>query len=64
MKRRTKTYIRSFYISTVIILCFVFGWLGIATAYKNTVQVAFGEYKKAIELTDEGLRILDFIIKK
>ena len=45
-------------------MCLVFGWLGIATAYENTVQVAYGEYKSAIEITDEQIRILDFVIKK
>lgn len=45
-------------------MCLVFGWLGIAAAYENTVQVAFGEYRQAIEITDENIRILDFVIKK
>lgn len=43
-------------------MCLVFGWLGIAAAYENTVQVAFGEYRQAIEITDEQVRILDFVI--
>lgn len=63
MKRQTQTYFRTFYISLVIILCFCLGWIGISTAYENTVQIAFGEYKDAIELTENGLRILDFVIK-
>ena len=43
-------------------MCLSFGWLGISSAYENTVQVAFGEYKKAIEITREKIRILDFEI--
>lgn len=62
MKRQTKTYLRTFYISWIVIMCLVFGWLGIAAAYENTVQVAFGEYRQAIEITDEQVRILDFVI--
>lgn len=63
MKRKTKTYFRTFYISWIVIMCLVFGWFGISTAYENTVQVAFGEYKKAIEISEETIRILDFVIK-
>ncbi len=63
MKRKTKTYFRTFYISWIIIMCLMFGWFGISTAYENTVQVAFGEYKKAIEISEETIRILDFVIK-
>lgn len=62
MKRQTKTYLRAFYISWIVIMCLVFGWLGIATAYENTIQIAFGEYKQAIEITPEKIRILDFEI--
>lgn len=64
MKRQAKTYFRSFYISLVVILCICLGWIGISTAYENIIQIAFGEYKDAIEITTEGIRILDFIIKK
>lgn len=44
-------------------MCLVFGWLGIAQAYENTVRIAFGEYKSAIEINDQEIRILDFVIK-
>ncbi len=64
MKRKTKTYFRTFYISFVIIMCLTLGWIGVSAAYENTVQVAFGEYKKAIEISNESIRILDFVIKK
>ncbi len=61
MKKQTKTYFRTVYISSVIILCIIFGWIGISSAYENTVQIAFGEYKKAIEFSDGTFRILDFV---
>ncbi len=63
MKRQTKTYFRTFYISLVVIMCISLAWIGISTAYENTVQVAFGEYKKAIEINNDTIRILDFVIK-
>lgn len=64
MKRRTKTYFRTFYISLIVIMCLTFGWLGIATAYENTVRIAFGEYRSAIEISEDTIRILDFVIKE
>ncbi len=63
MKKETKTYFRSLYISLIIILCVCLGWIGISTAWENTIQVARGEYKKAIEINGETIRILDFVIK-
>lgn len=64
MKRQTKTFLRTFYISLVIIICLSFGWIGISSAYENTVQVSSGEYKSAIEIAEDHIRILDFVIKK
>ena len=63
MKNQTKIYFRSFYITLIIIFCLAFGWIGISTAWENTQAVAYGEYKKAIEINDDGIRILDFVIK-
>ncbi len=62
MKRNTKTYFRTFYISLVVIMCLSLGWIGISAAYENTVQTAFGECRSAIEIKDGKLRILDFVI--
>ena len=63
MKRQTKTYFRSFYITFVILLCVSIAWIGITTAWENIIKVAFGRYDKAVEITDNSIRILDFIIK-
>ena len=63
MKKKTKSYFRSLYISLVIMMCLSFGWIGISQAYENTVKIAFGEDKKAVEYNDGTLRILDFIIE-
>lgn len=63
MKRQTKTYFRTLYISLVIISCLSFGWIAISTAYENTVEIAFGERKKAIEISKDKIRILDFEIE-
>lgn len=63
MKNFTTTYLRVFYISFVITICIMFGWLGVATAYENTVRTAYGEYKNAVEISDGSFRILDFTVK-
>lgn len=63
MKKQTKTYLRSFYISLIVIMCLAFGWLGVSAAYENTVRIVFGEYRSAIEISDGTIRILDFVIK-
>ena len=63
MKKQTKTYLRSFYISLIVIMCLAFGWLGVSAAYETTVRIAFGEYRSAIEISDGTIRILDFVIK-
>lgn len=64
MKRQTKTYFRTLYITLVVVMCLSLGWIGISMAYENTVQVAFGEYRQAIEISDEQIRILDFVIEE
>lgn len=63
MKRHTKTYFKTFYITLIILLCISLGWIGITTAWENTVQVAFGRYEKAVEINEDTIRILDFTIK-
>ena len=55
-----KVYLRSFYISCVLILCLSIGFVGIGKAYENTVKTGFGREKSAIEINDGTLRILDF----
>ena len=63
MKRQTKTFFRSFYITLVILLCISIAFIGITTAWENIIEVAFGRYDKAVEITDDTIRILDFTIK-
>lgn len=63
MKKQTKTYFRSLYITLIILTCLTLGWVGISSAWENTVQIAYGQYKKAIEINKDTIRILDFVIK-
>ena len=61
--KKTRLFFKSFYLSSLILFCLTIGLTGIGKAYENTRQIGFGEYKRAIELTDDGIRILDFEIK-
>ena len=55
-------FLKGFFATIIMILCIFGGVFGIAKAYENTVFIAFGAKKSAIELNDDGIRILDFEI--
>ncbi len=63
MKRNTRLFFRSFFVSTVVVFCLIFGFFGITKAYEGIRLVGFGEYRSAIEIDDEGIKIFDFILK-
>ena len=60
-KIRNRTYL--FIISFVMSSCVLFGFLGVCIAYENIVRTAFGEYKNAVEISKDGIRILDYEFK-
>ncbi len=57
-----KLYFKTLYISSVVIFCLLFGFIGIAKAYENIRLVGFGEYRSAIEIEDGKLKIFDMEI--
>lgn len=57
-----KLYFKTLYISSVLIFCLLFGFIGIAKAYENIRLVGFGEYRNAIEIEDGKLKIFDMEI--
>ncbi len=57
-----KLYFKSLYISSVLIFCLLFGFIGMAKAYENIRLVGFGEYRSAIEIEDGKLKIFDMEI--
>lgn len=63
MKRQTKVFLRTFCISSVIVSCLIFGFLGISKAYENIRLIGFGEYRTAIDIQDDKILIFDFEIK-
>ena len=63
MKRNTKIFFRSFYISGVVAFCLIFGIFGITKAYEGIRLIGFGEYRNAIEITEESIKFFDFTLK-
>lgn len=61
-KEKIKVFLRTTVIFTVVIMCLIFGFMSFCEIYENIRYIAYGEYKNAIELTEEGIRILDFTI--
>ncbi len=60
MKKQSRSFFRAASLSAVILLCIGFGVYGMIRAYENTRRIGFGEYKKAVEITDNSVRIFDF----
>lgn len=63
MKRNTRLFFRSFYVSSVVVFCMSLGFFGITKAYEGIRLVGFGEYRKAIEIGDSSIKIFDYIIE-
>ena len=60
IKKQTKIFLKSAYLSSVIVFCFILGFSGICKAYENIRLIGFGEYRNAIEINDGKLKIFDF----
>lgn len=63
MKRKYKLFFKSWYLSSVIVFCLLFGVLGIFKAYENIRLIGFGEYRRAIEYNDGVLKVFDIEIE-
>ena len=49
MKRNTKIFWRTFFISSVIVLCLYIIIAGIGESYKQMQKTGFGKYKNTVE---------------
>lgn len=63
MKRNTRLFFRSFFVSSVVAFCLILGFFGITKAYEGIRLVGFGEYRSAIEIDEKGIKIFDFTLK-
>ena len=60
IKKKIKVFLKSFYITSVIVFCIIFAFLGIAKTYENIRHVRFGEYRHAIEIKNGKLYFFDY----
>ena len=60
---KNKISIRAFRITIMILICLNIAFFGMSRAYENIRLVAFGEYKKAVEISNNEIRIFDFTVK-
>ena len=63
MKRSTRIFFRSFYISAMVTFCLSFGIFGIMKAYEGIRLIGFGEYRSAIQIDKGGIKIFDFNLR-
>lgn len=54
-----RDFIRKMYISAVVTSCIIFGFMGVCVAYSNIRNVAYGEYRNAIEIKNGKLYFFD-----
>jgi len=62
MKRNSKVFWRSFFVSFMIVLAICIIFAGIGECYKQIRRIGFGEYKNAVGYSDGEFHILDFTI--
>lgn len=61
-KQKIKIFLRTTIICTVVIMCIIFLLFSVCRIYENIRYIAYGEYKNAVEVTKDSIRILDFFI--
>ena len=59
MKKIT-VFLRTVYLTSVIIFCILIGIFGVCKAYEGIRLVGFGEYRNAVEIKDKKINLLDF----
>lgn len=62
MKKQLRIFLRTTVLWLVFLLCIIFAALSVCEIYENIRYTVYGEYKNAVELTEDGIRILDFLI--
>ena len=61
--KKFKLFLRSFYITSVIMLCLFIAVFGSIKAYESIRQVGFGESRNAIYFADGCFHFFDFTFK-
>ncbi len=58
--QNSKVFLRTVYITSVILLCLFLGSYGAFKAYESMRRIAFGEYRNAVEITQDEIKIFDY----
>ena len=54
------TFIRTVYLTAVIILILSFGIYGVFESYEKIKEIYFGEYRNAVEINQEKITFFDY----
>ncbi len=63
MKNKT-AFLRALFISGIIFGCLVMLTVGISICYENIREISYAEFCESIEIGENYIRFLDFVIKK
>ncbi len=62
MKKSTEKYLRTVYVSAVVVFCFIVGIFGINKAYESMTLIGNGAKQSIIEITEDKIKIFEYII--
>ena len=60
---KNKIFLRTLYITLVMIFCLGIGLFGSTKAYEGIRKIGFGENRKAIAIEEERIKFFDIEIK-
>jgi len=64
MKKSTRLFFKSWFLTTIIIICTLVAFFGTTKAYEGIRLIGYGENRRAIEFKEGVLYVFDFEIKK
>ena len=62
-KRNLKIFFRASFITAVVLFYIAAVFLGVCKSWEGIRQVSYGEETPAVEISEKGIRILDFQLK-
>ncbi|MBQ4130958.1 MAG: hypothetical protein IJD71_01285 [Clostridia bacterium] len=54
------SFLRKMVVSAVITACILFGFMAACKAYSGIRKIGFGEYRSAIEINSDGIKVFDY----
>ncbi len=57
-----RDFLRKMIVSAVVTSCIIFGFFSACKAYSGIRKIGFGEYRSAIEIKGDGIRVFDYKI--